>query len=234
MFLPTPFPKPTDILVLIEVGKKIWNFVKKIGGQPQFDEKSSTEDIASIHKALCAFQLEVLRDNAASLQEVEDAVISYVEEVMFQLDSKAEILRKYRYSRRAVDKTLQELHNSAKPFWEKEISKHLSLDNGECRRILSLPSGAKKEREMREFATTILESVAMQYIEFIRDLLKNLYENFEMDIEAIIEQLSHVTKDYKHLYDSIDNGDSLAYERCLSKAKIQGCLCTAIVKRMEE
>lgn len=226
-------PSPIEEEIMFTICKKVWKCIQNMARQKPVDEKSSALDIATVSEGLRQFKLQVLQDVNVTIEQIERDLNSYTEELLILFNEKEKFLRKCDYSQRNFDKALKRLRSNTREFFHREINLHLSLDNTICCRILSLPSGEKKERELKEFASSVIETATVNYIEDFRELLKNLYDSFELDMEEVIEKLSSTEQNYKQLYDAVNFGDLLQQEQYLMESKSKLCFYDAIIKRME-
>lgn len=231
-----PLPSLETICVIYKIGKKIWDTIKNsdIKNKPEITSKSSVHDINDMAIILNEIQQDALKEGSPIVNEIKDNIISYIEELSIIVDSKAKVLKKYKYSRRSFDYTLKEINKNVQDFWNTKINQKISLDNLECRSILKLPPGIEKENAMKAFVSTVIKDTTIAYTNNIKYILYQLYTDFECDIDEIINEIELSLDSYNKMDISLFDKDNLSYEQNLKIAQSKVFICTKIIKELEK
>ena len=204
------------IPLIIDAGKKI---IGNIGNAPPTNDKSRPNDIEQISVALSELRDHVTKVSEPEIKRATDAVMYYIEEQMFNLEDKAELFEKYQISSRSVENKLNRIGKNMENFWRDALYKRISLDNAECRNILLLPAGAKKEHDIERLTQSILAQTTEEYGKIIRDELNGLYDELESNIEKVVANIEKVADNYAELANSFDEKDDEKYEEIIAKAQ---------------
>ena len=204
------------IPTIIEFGKKL---IGKIGSTPSMNENSSVADIEQISNALYELREHVLQQSQSTIQNANDSFKFYVEEQLFNIEDKSELLAKYEISSRSVERKMQYIQDKLNNFWQDSINRRISLDNEECRSILMLPSGAKKSADIEKFTNEVMSETLNEYADLVRSELGNLYVDFEDDVARSVSRLENTVNKYNEIVKSLDEKDDDKYEQLISKAK---------------
>ena len=150
---------------IVELGQKIFG---QIGEAPSLNDNSTTADVEQIGNSLHELREQVLQQSRPTLDNANEAIKFYIEEQLFSLEERAELLAKYEISSRSIERQLKAIQQRLNDFWTDEINRRISLDNEECRSILMLPSGAKKSADLEKFTNAVLDETLNEYAERVR------------------------------------------------------------------
>lgn len=206
----------TAIPTIIDFGKKL---LEKIGSTPSMNENSSTADIEQISNALYELRGQVLQKSQPTIQNANDSFKFYVEEQLFNIEDKSELLAKYEISSRSVERKMQYIQDKLNHFWQDSINRRISLDNEECRSILMLPASAKKSAGIEKFIDKVLTDTLNEYADIIREELSSLYVDFEEDVARSLSRLENTVNEYSDIVQSLDAKDDDKFEKLIAKAK---------------
>lgn len=235
-FLQILVPLIKKIPLIYSIGKEIFGFIEKLNmkDKPAVNKKSSVQDIEKMAETLDDIRSNVVQTSFPVIKDIKDNVAAYVEELHFLIEDKTELLKKYNFSSRSFDNTLDELNNSVQDFWNEEIKKQISFDNAKCRSILALPAGKKKEADMQNFVTDVIQETTIAYTKYIEEILHRLYDDFVEDIEDITKRLEANLRSYKQMDVSALNKDSSSFRETIEQAQIKILICANIIDRLEK
>lgn len=203
---------------IIEVGKK---FFDKILDAPSMNQKNTVDDIEQISKALGELREHILQESKPVIDNASDSITSYLEEQLFLLEDKKDLLAKYEISSRSVEHKMQEINRRLGSFWHDAIYKKISLDDSQCRAILTLPSGEKKNVELSNFTNKVLSDTLDEYSELVRSELGKIYVDFEDEVSRSVSKLEKSVGEYSQIVQSMDEKDDDKFEMLIANAKLK-------------
>lgn len=203
---------------IIEVGKK---FFDKILDAPSMNQKNTVDDIEQISKALGELREHILQESKPVIDNASDSITSYLEEQLFLLEDKKDLLAKYEISSRSVEHKMQEINRRLGNFWHDAIYKKISLDDSQCRAILTLPSGEKKNVELSNFTNKVLSDTLDEYSELVRSELGKIYVDFEDEVSRSVSKLEKSVGEYSQIVQSMDEKDDDKFEMLIANAKLK-------------
>ena len=216
---------------VLELGKKLF---EKLGEAPALNEKTTVVDVEQIGNALHDLRAEVLERSQSAIDKANDALKFYVDEQLFGIAERAELLAKYEISSRSIERRMNELQERLTDFRTEYLNRRISLDNEQCRLILSLPSGAKKEAEFEQFINVVIDGMLEEYSARVRAELGKLYDEFESEIVGRLARLEKTVGEYEELVQSLDNRDEDRLEQLIMRSEIQIAACEAVLRKVEE
>ena len=203
---------------IIEVGKK---FFEKILDAPQMTQKNTVDDIEQISKALGELREHILQESKPAIDNASDSITSYLEEQLFLLEDKKDLLAKYEISSRSVEHKIQEINRRLGNFWHDAIYKKISLDDSQCRAILTLPSGEKKNAALANFTNKVLSETLDEYSDLVRKELGKIYVDFEVEVSRSVSRLENSVREYSEIVQSMDEKDDDKFEMLIANAKLK-------------
>ena len=203
---------------IIEVGKK---FFDKLIDAPQMNQNNTVADIEQISKALGELREHVLNESKPTIGNASDSIMSYLEEQLFTLEDKKDLLAKYEISSRSGEHKLQDINRRLGNFWQNAIYKRISLDNSRCRELLTLPSGEKKNVEFANFTNEVLADTLEEYSELVRGELGKIYVDFEEEVSRSVSKLENSVREYSEMVESLDEKDDDKYEQLIANAQLK-------------
>lgn len=203
---------------IIEVGKK---FFDKLLDAPQMTQNNSVSDIEQISKALGELREHILQESKPTVENASDSIMSYLEEQLFTLEDKKDLLAKYEISSRSVEHKMQDINRRLANFWHDTIYKKISLDDSQCRAILTLPAGERKNAELANFTDKVLSETLTEYAELVRGELGKIYVDFEGEVSRSVSRLENSVRDYSQIVQSMDEKDDDKFEMLIANAKLK-------------
>lgn len=211
----------------------VGDFLKKLSTVSPMTENSSVGDVEKISDSVSILREQVLKQGRKTIDAANDYVVDYVNEQLFELESNAELFKKYQISSHSVKRQLREIKNQLEDFWQDAIYKKISLDNRQCRALLKMSTGAEKEHEIEKFIQAVLDSSLDEYITGITEALGNLYVDLEKDISNSVALLEKTVQDYTKLLNAVDESNEQKYEQLLADAQTKIFCCEMILSKTE-
>ena len=216
------------IPTIIEFGKKIFD---KIISAPEMNDNNTVADIEQIGDALAKLRENILQQSKPAIENANDSLMAYLEEQIFILEDKAEILAKYEISSRSVESKLKDIKRRTADFWQNSLNLKISLDNKRCRQILTMPAGERKSAEMKNFTDEVLSETLKEYAEMLRGELENIYTDFESEVNRSVSRIENTVADYIEVVETLDAKDNDKLEMLLAKANLKVfCYDSMLVK----
>jgi hypothetical protein len=209
---------------VVNVGKKLYQIIK---GALEEDNAQTSKEVGEV-RALKEDQLEI-----TDVSELSRILANYLERIQAKADSMErdmlsecsyffdelldlmkdyqEQLAFYQISVPRVERDLERAKISIQGSLKSEISRQISLDNPECRSILRMPPGNKKEQRMLLFTEEVIAKGFEGIISKIKETLTVLADELQLQIEEgmhkveakiehqleILEQLENESEDNK-------------------------------------
>ncbi len=203
-FAPIIHKDPTDLWkILYDGGKFLWNlfFNKKKETSEKISKQSAIldgqETIDEIMVTNNIFQ-EFLTDLNKDIEVIENQLLTEVsyffEEFLEYVKDECESFDKYGINIRKVEKDFLKIKRRLNGQLKKKIYQAISLDNLECREILSLRAGNKKKERMDVFIDSIFQRCLDELIYEIKEELLDLVEEMEMILEDALDVISQSLK----------------------------------------
>ena len=235
--MPLPVPPqlpPLVIETIVAIGKKIWNVITRSGDKiPTVDNRTSAQDIERASVELDRMKKNILSNFYEVLDEINASVDAFLSELTMRLESREDVLHKYRYSRREFNKVIREIRDGVGRFWEERLSRYISLDNPACCRILKMPAGERRNAMLKEFIGTVLNDTAEDYRRHLLASMTILHEELSEDVDEMIAQIDGLMKEYAEL-SALQEGDNKEqYEAVLAQARRRVFLYERISTEME-
>jgi len=235
--MPLPVPPqlpPLVIETIVAIGKKIWNVITRSGDKiPTVDNRTSAQDIERASVELDRMKKNILSNFYEVLDEINASVDAFLSELTMRLESREDVLHKYRYSRREFNKVIREIRDGVGRFWEERLSRYISLDNPACCRILKMPAGERRNEMLKEFIGTVLNDTAEDYRRHLLASMTILHEELSEDVDEMIAQIDGLMKEYAEL-SALQEGDNKEqYEAVLAQARRRVFLYERISTEME-
>ena len=236
-----PFPglPKSDGGLLGSIVRIVWDVItQKPSGEivktKQQNKNSSVENVDKIQSILEDYRGQVHREANKIEGAIHDEVAHYVEELNGILLQERELLDKYKIKTKQIERVIERFLRNINGNIDKMLCKKVSLDNPECRNILQMIPGTKKEQVMSDFLNKSLKEVLNQYCTDFRQNLSDLFENVE---EEIVQAVGRTGEEAERQYKILENIDEDNYieknEAIVTKAASIIALCDLIGNQVE-
>lgn len=196
---------------IIKVVKTLIDIFKKpskdAGETDSINDNSSLENIDRITQIFADFKEQV---HARAL-EVEAAVADelnyYTEELQDILTDNSDKVEKYGIHIKRIQRQIDKIASRVKGTIDNELSKKVSLDNSQCKEIVKMIPGAKKEAAMNELFNSAVNSALGVCCTEIRSSLEEIYDDVETEVVGAIDFIQRQNEHLKESFASIDEKD---------------------------
>lgn len=216
----SPFP-PTGggtgrtIGTIIKVFKTLMGIFKKpsieVGST---DSDDSLDNIERIMQIFSDFKEQVHAKAMEIEKAVESEVDYYAEELQDILSENSEKVTKYGIHTRRIEKQIEKISKRVKGTMDNELSKKVSLDNAECREIIKMIPGSKKEAAMADFLTRTVSGSLDVCCSELHATLNEIYDDVEIEIIGTVESIQKQAEQLQESFAAIDENN---YEETVKK-----------------
>ena len=216
------------IPLIIDAGKKL---LDKISSKPSVNSKSTVTDVEQVNMSLGELREQILAKSQPLIDNANNSLADYLEEQLFLLEDRAELLKRYNISSRSVEYRVEDIKRRTNRFWRDALNLRISLDDSRCREILMMPAGQAKADKISDFTNAVLTQTLDEYAELLRDELKDLYADMEDEVSRSVSRLENKVNDYTELVNAIDERDDEKFERLISRAQSKIFVCDTILEK---
>lgn len=226
IFDENPFPKdPKETGKVIEkviniisaVADWIGNIAGKTGETDPINDNSSLENIDRITSIFTDFRGQA----HTKAVEIENAVAKevnyYVEELHDILDANADKVHKYNIHIKRIERQIDKIASNINGTIDNELCKKVSLDNMECKEIVKMIPGSKKEEAMSIFLNQSVRSALEACCMKFRSYLEEIYEDAETEVVGAVDTIQKQNELLKERLASVDENN---YEATAKKQMI--------------
>lgn len=217
------------IPLVIDIGRK---FLNKISSAPSVNPKSTVTDVEQVNMTLGELRGEILSKSQPIIDKVNNSLADYLEEQLFLLEDRAELLKRYNISSRSVEYRVEEIKRRTNKFWRDALNLRISLDDSRCREILMMPAGQAKADKISAFTNEVLTQTLDEYAELLRDELKDLYADMEDEVARSVSRLENNVNEYAELVNAIDEKDDEKLERLTARAQSKIFACDIVLEKV--
>lgn len=193
---PMPLPSKDGKILkkIIKITKTIIDLLcnksaKEGGKAPQANDQSSVDDIDHIMRVFDAFKEQVHTQAEKIEQEMQTEISYYLEELNQMLLDNNDVLEKYGIRTARIQKNIDKILDSVVGSIDSEISKSVSLSNTECRNIMKMIPGEKKERAFQTFLEHAMANALEVYCKNLRSAIADIFDEVGVEVSETIEKL---------------------------------------------
>lgn len=207
------------------------NIAKKTGETDSVNDNSSLDNIDRITNIFTDFKGQA----HTKAVEIENAVAKevdyYVEELHDILDANADKVEKYNIHTKRIERQIDKIASKVNGTIDNELSKKVSLDNTECKEIVKMIPGSKKEDAMNTFLNKSVSSALEVCCAEIRSSLEEIYEDVETEIVGAVDTIQ---KQNELLKESLASVDENNYEVTAKEQMVNAYYLTDICDTVTE
>lgn len=209
---------------IIKVVKTLFSIFKKPSKEAgETDSNDSLENIERITRIFADFKEQVHSRAVEVEKAVEDEVNYYVEELHGILTENDEKVVKYGIHIKRIERQIDRISSRVKGTIDNELSKKVSLDNSECKEIVKMIPGAKKEAAMGDFFAKAVNGALDVCCTEIHSSLDEIYDDVETEIVGVVELIQKQTEQLQESFASIDEDN---YEETAKRQMIDAYFLT--------
>lgn len=200
---------------IVKVIKTLIGIFKKPSEEAgKTDSSDSLENIERITQIFSDFKEQVHSRAMEIERAVESEVAYYVEELQEILIENSEKVTKYGIHTRRIERQIEKISARAKGIIDNELSKKVSLDNAECREIIKMIPGAKKEKAMADFFERTVSNALDTCCTELHSNLNEIYDDVEVEVIGAVEYIQKQTERLQESFAAIDENN---YEETAKK-----------------
>lgn len=193
---------------VIKAIKALFNIFKKpaeeAGKTDSINDNSSLENIDRITQIFSDFR-EQVHSRAVEIEKaVSEEVNYYVEELHTILDDNAEKIKKYNIRTKVIERQIDKIAAGINGTIDDALSKSVSLDNSECKNVIKMIPGAKKEAAMSTFFTEVVKNALDVCCEEIHSSLSEIYEDVETEVIGAVDMLQGQSEKIRDSLGAVD------------------------------
>ncbi len=217
--------------LLVGLAKGVWDMItkdtaKEMAELEPISIKSSAEDIQNLTEVFENCKEQVHREAQKMENAVCEEVEYYLEEVNNLLSENKTLMDHYHIRARSVDRRMREILSGVSREFELEISRSMCLSNPECKRVLEMVQGTRREQAMAEFLENMIKRVLDQCIRNIREILNEIFEEVQDETLGAVEQVERETESFARELDTMQEDNYIEKTEELTEraaGTIAGC-----------
>lgn len=204
---------------IIKVVKTLFGLFKKPSQEAgETDSNDSLENVERITQIFVDFK-EQVHSRAVKLENAVDGEVNYyVEELHNILSENREKVVKYGIHTKRLKRQIDKISSRVKGIIDNELSKKVSLDNIECRKIVKMVPGSKKESAMAAFLSESVKEALDTCCSELHSSFDEIYDDAETEVVEAVEFIQKQTEDLKERFASIDE---VNYEKTAKKQMVE-------------
>ena len=175
------------------------------------DSDDSKENIENIIEIFTRFK-EQIHERTVN---VEKAVAEEFHDI---LQENAEKVVKYGIHTKRIDREIDKVSTRVKKTIDNELSKKVSLDNTECKQIIRMIPGAKKESAMEDFFSKSVREALESGCAELHSSLDEIFEDVETEVIGAVESIQRQAEQLQSGFSEIDEKN---YEETAKKQMVE-------------
>ena len=194
------------------------NWLSNLGKSQPVKPDTPVQTIEDISESLDGLRDIILKEIKPAVDSANDEVTSYIADQLEMFEANSEVIAKHEISISGVRSRLKAIPDRAKENWELEIRQKISLDNPDCRAILKLPPGAKKESDTQKFIEVVLVESLENYSKFFRREVDGIYDGIMEDAKRTVLRIEAKAREISEISEAMNSKDDGKLEELISKA----------------
>lgn len=201
---------------------------KEVG---ESDSNDSLENIERITTIFIDFKEQVHAKAVEIEQAIQEEIGYYVEELHDILSYNDEKVLMYDIHINRISRQIDRISLRVEGVIDNELSKSISLDNFECREIMKMIPGSKKETAMEQFFQKAIYSALNTCCTEMQLSLDEIYEDVENEVVGAIETIKKQIKQLQDKFSLIDEDDyQEAAKKQITNAFYLNDVCDQIIE----
>lgn len=195
MIFPTKL-KGIGFSALLTIGKKVWNWVKgefdnvseKISNENPITRESTVNDISRVSNILNDFKLSIDDEIKSISENIKDEIHNYADELCFLLEQQNKVFKKSNVNLARFNRQIIRLKENITGIMQDEIFKIISLDNVECKNILKMLPGTKKDQALKTLLNKAIDQGTQVVNDKITSVMLEIYDDFKFILKQNVEE----------------------------------------------
>lgn len=219
--------------------KKIWENLteepaKEAASLKAVNDQSPVADVSRAAEVFETYKDQVRKEAETIENAVEEEVEYFLKEITAMLQAKEDVLSRYQIRLPRIERKTRKILSKIKGRIDHEISRTVSLDNPECKRILAMSSGSRKEEKMKKFFQNALESALETVCDEIKEMLEEIFEELDEEIPGAVERSREEVKRYSRELEQVDSENYVRKtEKIMAEAAGIAAGCDVVTRLME-
>lgn len=219
--------------------KKIWENLTKEPAKAAallnaVNDQSSAADVSRAAEVFGLYKDQV-REEAETIEKaVEEEVEYFLKEITAMLQENGDALSRYQIRLSRIERKTRKILSKIEGRIEHEVSRMVSLDNPECKRILAMSSGSRKEEEMTKFFQNALEEALETVCDEIKEMLEEIFEELDEELPGAVERSREEAKRCSRELEQVDSENYVGKtENIMEEAAGIAASCDVVMGLME-
>lgn len=204
---------------------------EETGNMDSINDTSSLDNIDRITQIFSDFKEQIHSKTIEVENTVGKEVDFYVEELHNILQDNSEKVDKYNIRIKRIERQIDKISSKVKGTIDNEISKKISLNNTECKNVIKMIPGAKKEDAMNEFLHETVKYALEECCKELRSSLEEIYEDVKQEVIGAVESIQ---KQIELLQNGIGSIDEDNHEETSKQQMIDAYYLLDTFKLVEE
>lgn len=176
-----------------EVLKTIWEGITAEPAQAAallnaVTDQSTANEISQAAEVFEIYKEKVRKESKKIEKAVTEEVEYFLKEITLWLQENRDVLSRYQIRTSTIERRTLRILSKIEGCIDREISRQVSLDNPECKRILALPSGSRKEQEMTDFFQSSLKNALEKTCGELKEMLEEIFEELDEELPGAVER----------------------------------------------
>ena len=219
--------------------KKIWENLTKEPAKAAallnaVNDQSTAADVSRAAEVFGLYKDQV-REEAETIEKaVEEEVEYFLKEITAMLQENGDALSRYQIRLSRIERKTRKILSKIEGRIEHEVSRRVSLDNPECKRILAMSSGSRKEEEMTKFFQNALEEALETVCDEIKEMLEEIFEELDEELPGAVERSREEAKRCSRELEQVDSENYVGKtENIMEEAAGIAASCDVVMGLME-
>lgn len=197
-----PIPPVKGSEIILSIIKEGWELVKyifgigdKVGESKQTNVDScEISDLSEINSIFNEYILSIEPRVNKIEQSIQDEMYYYLDELIEFLNDNNDRLKEKGIKITRIEKKIEKIKRRIHRNLKREISKNISLDKYECKKIIKMIPGDRKTNKMNEFLELTLNNSIENLVRDIKEAIEEIMDDIEDCIFNSIEILDEDIK----------------------------------------
>lgn len=173
----------------------------------QTDGSDSLDNIEIITDEFSKIKEKVHEKTADLERQIDIETAAYVENLLSIIEEKSEIAKTYGIHIKRIEGQIDRAASKVKTTIDNEILRSVSLDNKECREIVKMISGSKKEAALDSFFSATFRRALDSYCNEYRSFMNDISNDVETEVKDAVETLQKQIEEIQKSLASVDENN---------------------------
>ena len=195
---------------IVKAVKKLLGIFKGTSKETgQTESNDSIENIERVIHIFSCFKEQVHQKSIEIEKSIQNEVGFYLEELHDILSENDDKVIKYGIQTKRIERSIDRISSRVNGTIDNELSKRISMDNNECKNIMKMIPGSKKEAAMNDFLIKSIKEVLNICCTEMHTSLDDIYDDVEIEV---IGAVYSIQKQIEKLQESLSYIEETNYE----------------------